>query len=111
MEPMRARGVLWPLLLMAAGCGSSKITTVNTPPTASESPPPPPVIVITARGVDQQVLHVFEGHATFVNDDTQGHALYLDPHPTHNPSAADCSAPNLGMIPAGTRVEITNLRP
>lgn len=99
------------LALIAAGCGSSNITTVKGSPDPNATPLPPPVIVITARGVDQVVLHVFEGHATIVNDDTKDHALFLDPHPTHNPSTLDCSAPNVGNIPAGTRFEMTNLRP
>jgi hypothetical protein len=111
MKTMRAPRVLVPLAVVAAACGSSHITTVNQPPNTQVTPPPPPVIVITARGVDQTILHVFEGHATFVNDDTRDHALYLDPHPTHNPSTADCSVPNVGNIPAGTRIELTNLRP
>jgi hypothetical protein len=99
------------LALFAAACGSSTITTVRPTPGPSATPLPPPVITITARGVDQVVLHVFEGHATIINNDTKDHALYLDPHPGHNPFSGDCSAPNPGVIAAGTRLELTNLRP
>jgi hypothetical protein len=99
------------LAVFAAACGSSTITTVRPTPGPSATPLPPPVIVITARGVDQVVLHVFEGHATIINNDTQDHALYLDPHPGHNPFAGDCSVPNPGVIAAGARFEMSNLRP
>jgi hypothetical protein len=99
------------LAVLAVACGSSTITTVRPSPGPSATPLPPPVIIITARGVDQVVLHVFEGHATIINNDTQDHALYLDPHPGHNPFSGDCSVPNPGVIAAGTRLELTNLRP
>jgi hypothetical protein len=109
---VRARHLLGvALAVVAAGCGSSTITTVRATPDPNATPLPPPVVVITARGVDQVVLHVFEGHATIINNDTRDHALYLDPHPGHNPPAVDCSAPNPGNIPAGTRLELNNLRP
>ena len=99
------------LAMAAAACGSSTITTVRPSPGPTATPLPPPVVVITARGVDQVVVHVFEGHATIVNDDTVDHTVFLDPHPGHNPFSGDCSVPNPGTIAAGTRVQLTNLRP
>ena len=97
--------------VIAVGCGSSTITTVRPSPGPSATPLPPPVIVISASGVDQVVLHVFEGHATIINNDTKDHGVYLDPHPTHNPFSGDCSVPNPGVIAAGARLELTGLRP
>jgi hypothetical protein len=103
---MGLRRLLAPwLAVAAAGCGSSSITTVRA------TPLPPPVVVITARGVDQVIVHVFEGEATIVNDDTKDHQVFLDPHPGHNPFSGDCSVPNPGTIAAGTRMKLTGLRP
>lgn len=94
----------------AIACGSSHISAPSGPPASPESLPPP-IVTITASGVDQQVLHVFFGTATIVNNDTREHAFFLDPHPGHNPLPADCSVPNVGILEPGTRRELTGLRP
>jgi hypothetical protein len=95
--------------MAAFGCGSSSVS----PPVAPVSPGviPPPIVTVTSSGVDQPVLHVFEGTATVINNDTREHAFFLDPHPGHNPLAADCSMPNIGLMEPGTRREMTGLRP
>lgn len=96
-------------MIAAFGCGSSSVS----PPVAPVSPAviPPPIITVTSSGVDQPVLHVFEGTATVINNDAREHAFFLDPHPGHNPLPADCSMPNIGLMEPGTRREMTGLRP
>ena len=95
--------------VVAFACGSSSVS----PPVAPVSPGviPPPIVTVTSSGVDQPVLHVFEGTATIINNDTREHAFFLDPHPGHNPLPADCSVPNIGLMEPGTRRELTGLRP
>jgi hypothetical protein len=97
--------VLLGTMVLAAGCGSSN---VSTPPTTTPTPPPgPAVAVITATGIRVQVIHVWEGRrVTFENQDTQPHAVYSDQHPTHGECAGKM---NLGVMQPSERREITDL--
>ena len=66
-----------------ARCGSSRVSTPNTPqPLPSDIPP---IITIRATGVEPIPLHVFVGNeVTFINADTKPHSLFDDRHPIHD---------------------------
>jgi hypothetical protein len=101
---VKAKGVLAAALL-AAGCGSFE---AEPPPSTTPTPPPGPAIVaITSRGVEPQVIHVWDGRrAIFENRDSVPHSFFSDQHPTHGECAGKV---NLGTLQPGERREITDL--
>ncbi len=65
------------------------------------------MVSITSTGMSPQVLHVWEGRkAGFVNEDTQPHAVFADPHPAHT----SCTGMlNIGTLAPGERRDVENL--
>lgn len=96
-------------LVLSSGCGSSTITsTRGTPSPGPTFSPGPAIVTITATGITEQVVHVFdERKATFVNNDSRPHAIFSDRHPTHE----DCGGIlNVGTLAPGERREVGGLQ-
>ena len=100
---MRWRWLACCLAVASSTCGGSSATPVNPPttsPTTTFTPAPgQPVVTITAAGVSpQQVEIAVGGRVTFVNNNTQTHEMFSDPHPIHT----DCPPMNdVGVLSPG----------
>jgi plastocyanin len=100
---MRWRWLACCLAVVSSACGGSAATPVNPPttsPTTTFTPAPgQPVVTITAAGVSpQQVEIAVGGRVTFVNNNTQTHEMFSDPHPIHT----DCPPMNdVGVLSPG----------
>ena len=102
---MRWRWLALGLAVASSTCGGSSTTPV-APPTQTTSTtttftpaPNQPVVTITAAGVSpQQVEIAVGGRVTFVNNNTQTHEMFSDPHPIHT----DCPPMNdVGVLSPG----------
>jgi len=102
---MRWRWLACCLAVASSTCGGSSTTPVNPPtPTTSTTTtftpaPNQPVVTITATGVSpQQVEIAVGGRVTFVNNNSQTHEMFSDPHPIHT----DCPPMNdVGVLSPG----------
>ena len=100
---MRWRWLVCCFAVASSTCGGSATTPVNPPttsPTTTFTPAPnQPVVTITATGVSpQQVEIAVGGRVTFVNNDSQTHEMFSDPHPIHT----DCPPMNdVGVLSPG----------
>jgi plastocyanin len=100
---MRWRWLACCLALASSTCGGSSTTPVNPPTTSATTTftpaPGQPVVTITAAGVSpQQVEIAVGGRVTFVNNNTQTHEMFSDPHPIHT----DCPPMNdVGVLSPG----------
>jgi hypothetical protein len=84
-------------------CGSSRITTSDTPPPNPESTPHPPILTITASGVEPRIAHFGDPtELVIVNADTRPHAIYADRHPGHD-QFPECALLNVGVLEPGER--------
>lgn len=96
---------------MTAACGGGSPTAPSgggtNPPTGSGVGA---TITITPSGVNPSTVTIAAGQSvTFVNNDTQGHVMSSDPHPSHT----DCPGLTLGAIAAGqsrTSAALTSAR-
>jgi plastocyanin len=102
---MRWRWLAFGLAVASSTCGGSS-TNPAAPPTQTTSTtttlapaPNQPVVTITASGVSpQQVEIAVGGRVTFVNNNTQTHEMFSDPHPIHT----DCPPMNdVGVLSPG----------
>jgi hypothetical protein len=68
-------------------------------PTPNPSAPPGPTVILTATGASPKVIQVPVGsRVTFVNQDTQVHEIFSNPHPIHT----DCPPLNdVGVLAPG----------
>jgi hypothetical protein len=91
------------ILVLAAACGSSRITTPQRTPTEPEATPHPPILTITASGVEPKVAHFADPtDLTVVNADSRPHAIYTDRHPGHD-QYKECAMLNIGVLEPGER--------
>jgi hypothetical protein len=103
-----SRAALFVAGLVLAGCGSTNITARSSPSPGPTFSPGPAFVTITATGITEQVVHVFEERkATFINNDSRPHSIFSDRHPSHE----DCGgALNIGTLQPGERREVTGLQ-
>ena len=100
---MRWRWLACGLAMASSTCGGSSTTPVNPPttsPTTTFTPAPnQPVVTITATGVSPQQVEIAVGdRVTFVNNNSQTHEMFSDPHPIHT----DCPPMNdVGVLSPG----------
>jgi hypothetical protein len=89
------------LLALALGtCGGSSPSSPSTPnPTPTPSAPPGTTVTLTPMGASPKTIQVPVGsRVTFVNQDTQVHEIFSDPHPAHT----DCPPINdVGVLAPG----------
>lgn len=99
-----ARAIGVALVVSASGCGSSSPSAPTSP---SGGTPSATTITITSAGVSPKTLTVPLGsQVTFVNNDTQSHQMYSDPHPEHT----DCPEINqVGYLAPGQSRQTGNL--
>lgn len=95
---------------MIAGCGSSS----SSPPGSATSPSTPPsgtvatsTITIANNTVSPKNIVVARGsQVTFINNDSQPHQMYSDPHPDHT----DCPEINqVGFLNPGQSRQTGNM--
>ena len=100
---MRWRWLACCLAVASSSCGGSSTSPVGPPTTTTTTTftpaPNQPVVTITASGVSpQQVEIAVGGRVTFVNNNTQTHEMFSDPHPIHT----DCPPMNdVGVLSPG----------
>ena len=96
-----APGLLLLIFALTLGaCGGSSPSSPSTPaPTPSPSGPPGPTVTLTATGANPKMIEVSVGsRVTFVNQDTQAHEIFSNPHPIHT----DCPPINdVGVLAPG----------
>lgn len=85
--------------LVVAGCGSSSPTAPSGSGGGGGSVTSGATITISATGVSPNAVTISVGQGvTFVNNDSRGHEIASNPHPTHT----DCPAINaLGSVGVG----------
>jgi hypothetical protein len=86
-----------------AGCGSG-----STPATTPTQTTNPNQLIITAAGVlNANQITISQGsRVLFINQDSQAHLMFSDPHPEHT----DCPEINqVGMLQPGEQRETGNL--
>ena len=90
------------IAVLAAACGSDGGAMPSPSPPAGTS-----TITITSNGVNPKNVVVSPGtQVTFVNNDSRGHEIDSDPHPTHT----DCPAINsVDFIAPGQSKQTGNL--
>jgi hypothetical protein len=90
------------LVTLVSGCGGYYYPTF--PSDTEPSLPSPRLlrVVIDGEGVHPAVSSGPRALVEFVNQDTQSHEIYSDPHPRHS----ECLELNLGEIPPGETVSI-----
>jgi plastocyanin len=86
-------------------CSGGGSTSGSTTP--SSEPSGGPTVVITPEGVVPKTLTVAPGsQVTFVNNDSQHHNMYSNPHPEHT----DCPEfDSVGFLAPGQRRQTSNL--
>ena len=102
---MRWRWLACCLAVASSTCGGSSTTPVAPPSSSSTTTttftpaPNQPVVTITTAGVSpNQVEIAVGGRVTFVNNDSQAHEMFSDPHPIHT----DCPPMNdVGVLVPG----------
>jgi hypothetical protein len=99
-RPARRAARALVLALLAASCGSTKITSSQTTFTSDELGADIPVRV-TAAAVKPSTLHLYNGlQATFVNQDVVARTLVVDPVRSDQ---AGCAAVGLTLQPGEQR--------
>lgn len=95
---MRAGWIVGAAALVVAGCGSSS-PTAPSGSGGGGSVTSGATITISATGVSPNAVTIGVGQGvTFVNNDSRGHQIASNPHPSHT----DCPAINaLGTVGAG----------
>ena len=99
---MRARRLLFPIVVFAISCGGDGGTTTSpSPPVAGTT------ITIAASGASPKNLQIRAGtQVIFVNNDGRNHEMTSDPHPEH----IDCPEINqVGVIVPGQSKQTGNL--
>ena len=97
---MRAGWIVGAAALIVAGCGSSSPTAPSgSGGGGGGSTTSGATITISATGVSPNAVTISVGQGvTFVNNDSRGHQIASNPHPSHT----DCPAINaLGTLGAG----------
>lgn len=99
-HPVAPGILLLTFALTLGACGGSSPSSPSTlAPTPSPSGPPGPTVTLTAMGANPKMIQVPVGsQVTFVNQDTQHHEIFSDPHPIHT----DCPPiNNVGELAPG----------
>jgi plastocyanin len=90
--------VLLALALALGACGGSSPSSPSTP-APNPSAPPGSTVTLSAMGASPKMIQVPVGsRVTFVNQDTQVHEIFSNPHPIHT----DCPPINdVGVLAPG----------
>jgi plastocyanin len=107
MSSQRAVLLLTATLVVVPACGGGSGTSSSVPSGPSSSTTGTMVITITSSGVSPKNVTVPAGsQITFVNNDTQEHQMFSDPHPEHT----DCPDINqVGFLEPGESRQTGNM--